>query len=109
MLSILWELVGFPVSESLRGSGAWYYLAALQETVAFRAPVTTDRQLVAISIDPEGTVSNIERFTLEDGRVVTLSRRVTNDPTKGVNFLRQALGNLGRFNAADAFGSEQAP
>lgn len=103
------ELVGYPQSDSLRGQGAWYYLAARQETVAFKAPVTTDRQIVAISFNTEGTVTNIERFTLEDGRVVTLSRRVTDDPTKGINFLRQALSNVGRFSAADAFGSENAP
>lgn len=95
------ELVGHPASDSLRGDDAWYYLSARQETVAFRRPVTTDRQLVAISFTSEGTVRNIERFTLKDGRVITLSRRVTDDPTKGVSFLRQAFGNLGRLSASD--------
>ncbi len=99
------ELVGYPGSESLRGDDAWYYLAARQKTVGLKAPVTTDRQLVAISFDSEGTVTNIERFTLADGRVVTLSRRVTDAPTQGVGFLRQALSNLGQIDAGEMFGS----
>ena len=98
------ELVGSPSSESLRGDDAWYYLAARQETVAFKAPVTTDRQLVAISFDKEGTVSNIERFTMKDGRVITLSRRVTDQQTKGVSFLRQAFRNVGRLRTEDIVG-----
>ena len=95
------ELVGSPASESLRGDDAWYYVSARQETIAFQRPEITDRQLVAISFTSEGTVSNIERFTLEDGRVITLSRRVTDEQTKGVSFLRQAFGNLGRISASD--------
>jgi outer membrane protein assembly factor BamE (lipoprotein component of BamABCDE complex) len=98
------ELIGFPASESMIQGDAWYYLSARQETFAYREPQTTDRQLVAISFSANGTVRNIERFTLEDGRVVTLSRRVTDDPTKGVSFLRQMLGNLGNFDATQVLG-----
>ena len=33
--------------------------------------------------------------------VVALSRRVTDSNVRGVSFLRQLLGNLGRFRAED--------
>lgn len=99
------ELFGNPNSESLRGNDAWYYLSMRQKTTGFRKPVVTDRQLVAISFDSEGTVSNVERFTMKDGRIITLSRRVTDDSTQGVTFLRQAFGNFGRFNAEQIVGS----
>ena len=98
-------LVGTPASESLRGDDAWYYLSARQEVRGMRAPETTDRQLVAISFNGEGTVTNIERFTMRDGRVITLSRRVTDDNRKGVSFLRQAFSNLGRLRAEDITGN----
>ena len=98
------ELIGFPAAEGMIEGDAWYYLSARQKTVAYRAPQTTDRQLVAISFSPDGTVRNIERFTLADGRVITLSRRVTDDQTKGVSFLRQLLGNLGRIDAGQILG-----
>ena len=58
-----------------------------------------DRQLLAISFNPQGNVSNVERFTLEDGRVVVLSRRVTETSVQGVGFIRQLLGNVGRLRA----------
>ncbi len=48
-------------------------------------------------------VTNIERFGLERGQVVRLSRRVTTENTQGVGFLRQAFGNLGRINPGDLF------
>jgi hypothetical protein len=42
-------------------------------------------------------VSNVERFGLEDGQVVALSRRVTETNIKGVSFIRQLMGNFGRL------------
>jgi len=49
-------------------------------------------------------VRNIERFGLERGQVVTLSRRVTDDNIADTTFIRQLMGNLGRFNAGDFLG-----
>ena len=62
-------------------------------------PEIVDRQVVAIRFDAGGRVSNIERFTLEDGRVVALSRRVTNSNVEGVGFLQQLMGSLGNIDA----------
>ena len=92
------ELFGRPATEGMVRETAWYYVSARQETIAFKAPKTTDRQVVAISFTPNGTVSNVERFGLRDGKVVTLSRRVTDSNTQGIGFLRQLLGNLGRID-----------
>ena len=97
------ELVGSPASKNLRGQEVWFYMSMRKETYAFREPEITDRQLVAISFDAQGSISNIERFTMEDGRVITLSRRVTDDPRKGISFLRQAFGNLGRLDPTESF------
>jgi len=53
--------------------------------------------VLAISFDQNGVLSNIESFGLEDGQVVTLSRRVTDSSVTNQNFLRQLLGNIGRI------------
>jgi hypothetical protein len=45
----------------------------------------------------------VERYGLEDGQVVLLSRRVTTDNTAGVGFLRQLFGNLGRIDPSQFF------
>jgi hypothetical protein len=49
-------------------------------------------------------VSNVERFGLENGNVVALSRRVTQDNVRDTTFLRQLFGSIGRFNAGDFLG-----
>ena len=57
-----------------------------------------ERQVVAISFSSNGVVQNIERFGLERGEVVQISRRVTSSSVKDKSFLRQLLGNIGRFS-----------
>ncbi|MBN2905439.1 MAG: outer membrane protein assembly factor BamE [Rhodobacteraceae bacterium] len=98
------ETVGAPSAAGVMRDTAWYYVSSAWTTVAYRAPEETDRQVVAISFDEGGTVRNIERFGLEDGRVITLNRRVTESNVKGISFVRQLLGNIGNFSAADALG-----
>ena len=56
---------------------------------------------MAVSFDANGVVANIERFGLERGRVVTLSRRVTDGSVTEISLIGQLLGNLGNFQAAD--------
>lgn len=93
------DLVGPPSASGVTRDDAWYYVASKWKTRGALAPEIYDRQVVAISFDGEGVVQNIERFTLEDGQVIALNRRVTEDNIKGVTFLRQLLGNIGNFTA----------
>ena len=93
--------VGRPSAAGLLNDEGWYYVQSRYRQVGPRAPQEIERQLVAISFDEGGTVTNIERFGLEDGRVITLSRRVTDTNIKGANLIRQILGNFGRFRAGD--------
>jgi hypothetical protein len=44
-------------------------------------------------------ISNIERFGLEKGNAVPLTRRVTDTAVSNKTFLRQLLGNIGRVGA----------
>ena len=91
--------VGSPGAGGVIDSGGYYYVRSRWETVAWRAPKEVDRQLVAVTFDEDGVVENIERFTLEDGRVITLSRRVTETSIRRISFIRQLLGNIGRLRA----------
>ncbi len=98
-------VIGSPSSSGVIRDTAWYYLASRWETRLYFAPEEVDRQLVAVSFDNEGVVTNIERFTLADGQVVVLNRRVTDDNIKGLTFIRQLLGSIGNFNPAESFGN----
>ncbi len=98
------ETIGRPTSFGVLESGGWYYTQSRWRHYAFKAPKVVDRQLLAITYTDAGIVENIERFTLEDGRVVPLSRRVTDSNIKGITFLRQLLGNIGNLQPGQLLG-----
>lgn len=95
------EVLGAPGTAGLLADSGWYYVQSRYENYAWRAPREIDRQVVAISFNEAGVVENVERFGLEDGRVIVLSRRVTEANVKGISFLRQLFGSLGRLSAGD--------
>lgn len=93
------ENLGTPTTAGLVDDRGFYYVSSRMRQFAWRAPEEVDRQVVAISFNDGGTVSNVERFGLEDGQVVPLERRVTQ--TGGsVGFIRQLLSRLGGFSPA---------
>ncbi len=94
------QTVGRPTSLGVLTESSWYFVQSRWRNFAYKAPEIVDRQLVAIRFSSKGVVENIERFTLEDGRVVPLSRRVTDSNIKGKSFLRQLLGSVGNFSAS---------
>lgn len=98
------QTVGRPTSTGVLATGGWYYTQSRWRNFAYKAPKVIDRQVVAISFTDDGIVENIERFTLADGRVVPLSRRVTDSNIKGISFIGQLLGNLGNFSAGQILG-----
>lgn len=94
-------LIGRPASQGLLTDSGWYYVGSRFQAYAAREDREVWRQVVAISFDAKGVVANVERFGLEKGEVVVISRRVTDSNVKGVSFLRQLMGNVGRLSAAD--------
>jgi len=93
------EAVGRPNAAGLSEEGTWYYVQSDWEHSGWRPPREIDREVVAISFDSRDVLRNVERFGLEDGQVVVLSRRVTDDQVQGISFARQLFRNLGRFAA----------
>lgn len=91
--------VGRPSSAGLLEGSGWYYVGSRWKHLGARAPQEIDRQVVAISFSDAGVVENVERFGLAEGRVVVLSRRVTDSNIKGIGLIRQLMGNLGRVSA----------
>jgi outer membrane protein assembly factor BamE (lipoprotein component of BamABCDE complex) len=102
--SSLEEAVGRPTSTGVLKDTAWYYIGSRFEHYTYKAPKAVERQIVAVSFDQAGVVRNIERFGLEDGRVITLSRRVTDSSVQGQSFLRRLFGNIGGLDLSDQLG-----
>ncbi|MGB3148890.1 MAG: outer membrane protein assembly factor BamE [Paracoccaceae bacterium] len=94
--------VGRPSAIGVLAGSGWYYVGSRFKQVGPRAPVEIDRQVVAITFDEAGVVENVERFGMEKGEVVAISRRVTKSNVKSIGFLRQLFQSLGNFDATKA-------
>lgn len=93
------QKVGRPSVEGLLNTNGWFYVQSRFKTVGPRQPQEIDRQVVAITFDAQDRVANIERFGLEQGEVVAISRRVTSTSIKQIGLIQQLLGSLGRLRA----------
>jgi len=91
-------IIGRPSTSGLLNDVGWYYVQSRWKNLGAMAPVEEDRQVVAITFEENGKVANVERFGLEKGQVVALSRRVTQPNVKSAGFLRQLFGNIGGIN-----------
>ena len=93
------DLIGVPSTSGVLNSSGFYYIESEVRHYAWKKPEMVDRQVLAISFDQAGVVSNIERYGLQDGRVVPISRRVTRSGDTDISFIRKLFGNIGRFSA----------
>jgi outer membrane protein assembly factor BamE (lipoprotein component of BamABCDE complex) len=91
------EKIGRPSAQGLLNDVGWFYVQSRFKHLGPREPQEIERQVVAVTFTEAGVVDNIGRYGLEDGRVVEISRRVTETNIKGVGFIRQLLSNFGRI------------
>lgn len=98
------EKIGRPSTSGLLNDDGWYYVQSRYRHFGPREPREIERQVLAITFNAAGTVENIARFGLADGKVVEISRRVTATNVKGLTLIEQLLGNFGRISAADIAG-----
>lgn len=95
------QKVGRPSAQGLLNETGWFYVQSRFEHYGPREPKEVERQVVALNFSESGTLTNVGRFGLQDGRVIEISRRVTETNIKGVSFIGQLLGNIGRIQASD--------
>lgn len=96
--------IGKPGTSGLLAGSGYYYVRSRFKHYLYNAPQEIDREVLAITFNDKGVVENVERFGLEDGRVIALERRVTDSNVKGVSFLRQLFGSFGRIDLSDQIG-----
>ncbi len=90
--------IGRPNAAGIADQSGWYFVRSKFRHLGALEPKEIDRQVVAISFDDSGLVANVERFGIEQGQVVALSRRVTEKNVQGVTFLQQIFGNFGQIS-----------
>lgn len=95
--------IGRPSASGLLNDVGWYYVESRFQTQGAAAPREIAREVVAVTFDEGGIVTNIERFGLDHGRIVPISRRVTTTNIRGKSVLSQLFGNIGQLNADSLF------
>jgi outer membrane protein assembly factor BamE (lipoprotein component of BamABCDE complex) len=99
-------LFGPPTSDGGLRNDTIYYVASRFDRIGPFAPREVDRTVIAVSFDSNDRVRNVTRYTLDDGRIVTLDRRVTDDGIADVGVLAQLLGSFGRIDAGTLLGAD---
>jgi outer membrane protein assembly factor BamE (lipoprotein component of BamABCDE complex) len=97
--------LGRPSADASFEDDTWYYVASRMEHFAFYEPEVIERTVVSVRFDPNGLVSEVDRFGLEDGRIVSLVTNTTPTYGRELNALQQIFGNVGRVNAGDVLGN----
>lgn len=97
------DLVGVPSTTGVLNDSGFYYIESDVRHFAWQRPEVVDREVLAITFDEAGVVENIERYGLQDGQVVPLTRRITRSGDGDISFIRKLFGNIGGINAADLF------
>lgn len=97
------DVIGAPSASGLLSDGDYYYVRSRVREYGLKRPEVVDRQVLAISFGPNETIANIERFGLEDGNVVPLTRRVTDSSVVGNGLIRQLFGNIGNIDPSQLF------
>lgn len=95
------DVVGVPSTSGTLGDTGYYYVESEVRHFAWKRPEVVDREVLAITFDEGGVVENIERYGLQDGRIVPLTRRITRSGDGDIGFIRKLFGNIGGLSAAD--------
>ncbi len=100
---------GNPSTRGAFGDDTWYYITSVRQQLGYLRPESSARAITAVRFAPSGVVASVDRYSLEDGRVVSLVNRKT--PTRGreLTLIEQLLGNVGALPADTLLGQENLP
>lgn len=96
------EALGMPTSTGLLRDSAWFYVQSVFENYAFYPARVVDRTVLVVNFNPNGVVTGIETYGVEDGRIVNLTARTTETGGRQLGILEQLFGNILNFDAERA-------
>lgn len=91
------QVLGAPSAVTSFGGNTWIYMSSTLKKVAFLKPEETERNVLAITFNNAGTVSNIQSYNKADGKDVLIDK--TETPTVGhdIGFFRKYFGGVGAY------------
>lgn len=75
----------------------WFYINQVRERYAYLRPQIQEQTVTAISFNPDGQVTRVSEYGIEDRRIIDYTDRET--PTRGreLSVLEQIFGTIGRI------------
>jgi outer membrane protein assembly factor BamE (lipoprotein component of BamABCDE complex) len=99
------EALGRPSSSGLLQDSTWYYVQSVTEQRTYNAPQVVDRTVLVVDFDPNsGIVRSIDRFGIEEGRIINLTTRTTDTGGRQLGVLEQLFGNILNLEAEQLVG-----
>lgn len=94
------EALGLPSGNGILRDSAWYYVESRFENYTYHAPRVIDRRILAVNYTGDGVVRSVERYGIQDGRIVNLSIETTGTGGREMGVLEQLFGNLLNLDAS---------
>lgn len=91
------KALGSPSTVSSFYDNTWYYVGSLSEDLAFYKPQTMDQQVIQITFDEIGTVTNIYKVDQATAEKIDPVGRKTATAGNELTVIQQIVGNVGRF------------
>jgi outer membrane protein assembly factor BamE (lipoprotein component of BamABCDE complex) len=89
-------LLGSPSASGTFDASEWYYISAITHQRPGRTLGIIEQNVVMVRFDGNGTLQEVRRLGLEDGREVQMVDRVTPSPGNERSLMQQLFGNIGR-------------
>ena len=91
------RLIGSPSAVATFNPNVWYFISQRQETWAFLKPSITKQDVMQVTFNDAGRITDIKTYDLNDARSIDMVARVTPTAGKELTVLEQILGNIGKF------------
>ena len=98
--------VGRPTTGGVLGEEGFYYVQSRFRHQGLLAPQEVEREVLALSFAPDGTLGAIERFGLQDGRAVAISRRTTPGVFADPSVIDRIAANFGGLDTGAFLGDD---
>ena len=103
------RLMGTPSALATFEDGRWYYVTQRRENRSFFQSSITEQEVVTVSFDDRGIVSNLERHGMDQAMAIQPDPDSTRTLGNELTIMEQLVGNIGRFGDPAAPGPGQRP
>jgi len=102
-------LLGSPSATSAFDDSEWFYIGGVTRQRPGRLLGIEEQRVVILLFDARGTVREVRRLGLADGRDIVAVSRTTPSPGNERSFMQQLFGNIGRVGPSVSGGQSTGP